>query len=205
MLLHLLLIITIIPLAYFAGSLCSAIIICKLFNLPDPRSEGSKNPGATNVFRIAGKKYAFIVLVGDMLKGLIPMLLAHLLAANTFTLSMVALAAVLGHIYPIFFNYQGGKGVATALGAFLGFHFIMGVVAIASWILVANFSRYSSFASLITMVLLPFYSLPAAGNFHAFIPFLIITICIIYQHRVNISRLINGDEPKIQGIFKKVK
>lgn len=202
---HLLLIIILIILSYLSGSLCSAIIICKLFNLPDPRMEGSKNPGATNVLRIAGKKYAAMVLIGDMLKGLIPMLIAHLLGANTLTLGIVALAAVLGHIYPIFFNFQGGKGVATALGAFLGFHFIMGIIAIATWILVANFSRYSSLASLITMVLMPFYSLFAAGNYHAFLPFFIITIFVIYQHRVNISRLINGEEPKIQGVFRKVK
>ena len=202
---HIILLSFLIPVAYLCGSLCSAIIVSRLFNLPDPRVEGSANPGATNVLRLAGKKYAFIVLVGDMLKGLLPMLLAHLLHANTALLGFTALAAVLGHIYPMFFKFEGGKGVATALGAFIGFHFIMGMVALFTWILIANIFRYSSLASLFTLILLPFYSLFAAQNFHAFLPMAFITLVVTYQHRENIARLINGEEPKIKGIFRRVK
>lgn len=183
--------------AYFIGSLSSAIIVSRLCDLPDPRAQGSKNPGATNVLRLAGKKYAAIVLAGDMLKGLLPMLLAHLLGAGPATLGFTCLAAVLGHMYPVFFDFKGGKGVATAMGAFLGFHFIMGVVIIATWLFIANFSRYSSLASIIAITFAPFYSLFVVGNLSAFLPLICITIFVLYQHRENISRLINGTESKI--------
>jgi len=190
--------------AYLIGSLSSAIIVSRLCNLPDPRTQGSKNPGATNVLRLAGKKYAAIVLAGDMLKGLLPMLLAHLLGAGPVTLGFTCLAAVLGHMYPVFFDFKGGKGVATAMGAFLGFHFIMGVVIIATWLFIANFSRYSSLASIIAITFAPFYSLLVIGNLSAFLPLIFITIFVLYQHRDNISRLINGTESKI-NLSKKLK
>ena len=184
--------------AYLVGSLSTAIIISRLFNLPDPRANGSKNPGATNMLRLAGKKYAAIVLIGDMLKGLLPLLLAHLLDSSPALLGFTCLAAVFGHMYPVFFDFKGGKGVATALGAFLGFHFVMGAVVIATWLLIANFSRYASLASIIAITFAPFYSLFVVGNLSAFLPLISITIFVLYQHRDNISRLINGDEPKIK-------
>ena len=184
--------------AYLVGSLSTAIIISRLFNLPDPRANGSKNPGATNMLRLAGKKYAVIVLIGDMLKGLLPLLLAHLLDSSPALLGFTCLAAVFGHMYPVFFDFKGGKGVATALGAFLGFHFVMGAVVIATWLLIANFSRYASLASIIAITFAPFYSLFVVGNLSAFLPLICITIFVLYQHRDNISRLINGDEPKIK-------
>lgn len=184
--------------AYLVGSLSTAIIISRLFNLPDPRANGSKNPGATNMLRLAGKKYAAIVLIGDMLKGLLPLLLAHLLDSSPALLGFTCLAAVFGHMYPVFFDFKGGKGVATALGAFLGFHFVMGAVVIATWLLIANFSRYASLASIIAITFAPFYSLFVVGNLSAFLPLIFITIFVLYQHRDNISRLINGDEPKIK-------
>ena len=183
--------------AYLVGSLSAAIIVSRLFNLPDPRANGSKNPGTTNVLRLAGKKYAAIVLIGDMLKGLFPLLLAHLLDSSPTLLGFTCLAAVFGHMYPVFFDFKGGKGVATALGAFLGFHFMMGVVIIATWLLIANFSRYASLASVIAITFAPFYSLLVIGNLSAFLPLICITIFVLYQHRDNISRLISGDEPKI--------
>lgn len=183
--------------AYLMGSISSAIIICKMSELPDPRTEGSKNPGATNILRLAGKKYAILVLIADMLKGLIPLLLAHAFKISNTAMAYTCLAAVFGHMYPVFFGFKGGKGVATALGAFLGFHFIMGNVAIATWLLVANFTRYSSLASIVSISLIPFYSLFAAHSLSVFYPLLIISIFSLFKHRENISRLFVGEEPKI--------
>lgn len=185
-------------LAYLAGSICSAVIVSRMFSLPDPRTEGSKNPGATNVLRLAGKKYALIVMAGDVLKGLLPVLLARLLGAGDITLGFTCLAAVIGHMYPIFFDFKGGKGVATAIGALVGLHFLLGVCVIATWLLVANFTRYSSLASIISMTLAPFYSLVAFHNIDILPPLFIMTIFILYQHRNNITRLIDGEEPKIK-------
>jgi len=186
-----------VTIAYLVGSICSAVIVCRIFDLPDPRIGGSKNPGATNVLRLAGKQYAFIVLLSDMLKGLVPVLLAKVLGAGPVLIAFTCLAAVVGHIYPVFFGFKGGKGVATAIGALLGFHFILGVMVIATWLLIANFSRYSSLASIISMILAPFYSIFAAGSVDAFLPIFFITLFILYQHRENITRLIDGKETKI--------
>ena len=183
--------------AYLLGSICSAVIVCRLFDLPDPRTEGSQNPGATNVLRIAGKQYAIMVLLADMLKGLLPLLLAKALDANVITLGFTCLAAVLGHIYPIYFRFKGGKGVATALGALLGLHFMLGIAVIATWLLVANITRYSSLASLVSITLAPFYSLYALASPNAFIPLIIIGFAIIYQHKDNITRLLDKKETKI--------
>ena len=182
---------------YLFGSICSAVIVCRLFDLPDPRLEGSRNPGATNVLRIAGKQYAIFVLIADMLNGLLPVLLAKMLGAGAITIAFTCLATVIGHMYPIFFGFKGGKGVATALGALLGFHFILGVMVIATWLVVANFTRYSSLASISSMILAPFYSLYAVGNLNAFLPLGIISLFILYKHRENIARLIDGKESKI--------
>ena len=182
---------------YLVGSVCSAVIVSRLFDLPDPRQEGSKNPGATNVLRLAGKQYAIIVLLADMLKGLLPVLLAKLLGGGPIIVGFTCFAAVLGHMYPIYFNFKGGKGVATAIGALLGFHFILGVIVIATWLLIANFTRYSSLASIVSLLLAPFYSLYAARGFEAFPPLMCIALFVIYKHRDNISRLIDGTESKI--------
>ncbi len=191
-----LLFILVVTIGYLSGSVCSAVIVSRIFALPDPRTSGSNNPGATNVLRLAGKKYAIIVLVADLLKGLIPLLLAQFLGANSTALGFTCLAAVLGHIYPIFFNFQGGKGVATALGALLGLHFVLGVIVIAVWLLVANFSRYSSLASIISLAIAPIIAIKNPG-IHTFPPLLLMAFFVIYQHRNNINRLIDGEEPKI--------
>lgn len=188
----------VIGIGYLCGSLCSAIIISRMFSLPDPRSEGSKNPGATNVLRLSGKKYAAMVLLGDMLKGLLPVLLAKILHAPAEAIGFTCLAAVLGHMYPVFFGFKGGKGVATALGALLGLHFIMGVVLIATWLLVASISRYSSLASMVTITLAPLYAIVSSGNLSSFPGLAIITIFVLYKHRNNITRLIDGNEPELR-------
>ncbi|CDZ76726.1 G3P acyltransferase [Legionella massiliensis] len=189
----------VIVVGYLFGSVCSAVIVSQLFSLPDPRTEGSKNPGATNVLRLAGKKYAAIVLLGDMLKGLLPVLLAKILGADHVAICFTALAAVIGHMYPVFFRFHGGKGVATALGALLGVNFILGVMVIATWLLVANFTRYSSLASIVSIILAPIYAMLAIGHLEIFPPLFFITLLVIYQHRNNITRLIDGEEPKIKA------
>jgi glycerol-3-phosphate acyltransferase PlsY len=188
----------VIILAYLCGSLCSAIIVSRIFSLPDPCQEGSKNPGATNVLRLAGKKYAAIVMLGDTLKGLLPVVLANILEIPPEAIGFTCLAAVLGHMYPIFFNFKGGKGVATALGAFLGLHFIMGVVVIATWLLVANITRYSSMASMVSITLAPLFSIVSLGNLSSFPPLLMIAALVLYKHRNNITRLMDGQEPKLK-------
>ncbi len=183
--------------AYLIGSICSAVIVARLFDLPDPRSEGSKNPGATNVLRLSGKKYAIIVLLADMLKGTLPVLLAKFGGAGHAALGFICLAAVFGHMYPIFFGLKGGKGVATAIGAMFGFNFFLGVWVLATWLVIANFSRYSSLASISAILLAPFYSLYLIGGLEAFLPLLFIAIFILYKHHQNLSRLFDGTEPKI--------
>lgn len=187
-----------VTLGYLMGSICSAVIVCRLFGLPDPREEGSKNPGATNVLRIAGKEYAILVMVADLLKGTIPVLIAKSFNAEPVTIGFTALAAVIGHMYPIFFGFKGGKGVATAIGALLGFHFIIGVMVSATWLLVANFGHYSSLASIISISLAPFYNLLLIGRLDTFPPLFIIAILVLFKHKNNITRLIDGEEPKIK-------
>lgn len=185
-------------LGYLMGSVCSAVIVCRLFNLPDPREQGSKNPGATNVLRIAGKQYAALVMVADVLKGTIPVLIAKFFEADPVTVGFTAFAAVLGHMYPIFFGFKGGKGVATAIGAMLGFHFIIGVMVVATWLLVVNFSRYSSLASIVAICLSPFYELIVIGRVDIFPPFFLIALFVLFKHKDNITRLMDGTESKIR-------
>ena len=184
--------------AYFIGSVCSAVIVSKLFNLPDPRLNGSNNPGATNVLRLAVSKYAALVLVADMLKGTLPVYFAGLLHASPSVLALTCLAAVLGHIYPVFFDFKGGKGVATALGALIGFHPLAGLTVLLTWILIAYFSRYSSLASIVAILLAPFYCMIDFTKIITFLPIFFITAIVLYQHQNNIIRLFNGDEPKIK-------
>ncbi len=182
--------------AYLIGSLSSAIIICKLLNLPDPRTQGSMNPGATNVLRIGRKTPAFITLAGDMLKGFLPVLAGYLVGINGFFLGLIAVAAFLGHLYPIFFKFQGGKGVATAIGTILALSPIVGIAAIIIWLLVAATFRYSSLAALASAVAAPIFML-CFGNKAYLLPTLIITVMLIWNHRNNIQRLRSGSESKI--------
>lgn len=187
-----------IVLAYLMGSICSAVIVCKTCSLPDPCTKGSNNPGATNVLRLAGKKYATLVLVADLLKGTIPVLIAKMFETNPASIGFVALAAVIGHMYPIFFGYKGGKGVATAIGALLGFQFIVGIMVAATWLLVAKFFRYSSLASIISIFLAPFYGVLVTGQINVSTPLFLIALLIISKHKNNINRLLEGTEPKIK-------
>jgi glycerol-3-phosphate acyltransferase PlsY len=185
-----------IVLAYLIGSLNFAIITCKIAGLPDPRQEGSKNPGATNVLRMGGKKLAAIVMAGDAIKGLIPVLIARAFDIHGLELSLVAMAAVLGHMYPIFFRFQGGKGVATILGAIFGLSVLVGLLVVLNWYVIAKIFKYSSLASLCSIILLPIYLVIFSDPAYV-APMIIVMIIIVYRHRANISRLINRTEPKI--------
>lgn len=185
-----------IVIAYLCGSLSSAIIVCKLLNLPDPRSKGSGNPGTSNVLRIGGKKAAALVLLGDALKGFIPVLLARILHIEGFFVAIIALAAVLGHIYPVFFKFKGGKGVATFLGTTFAFSPIVGLAFIITWLIIAALFRYASLASLGSSVLSIVFIM-IFSNYQYLIPVLAIIALIIWQHWGNIKRLKAGTENKI--------
>lgn len=186
-----------VVIAYFCGSLSSAIIVCKLMHWQDPREVGSKNPGATNVLRIGGKWAALLVLVADMLKGLLPVLLARAFGLKGFDLGCVAFGAFLGHLYPIFFGFKGGKGVATFFGAIFGLSFFAGVAAGATWVVVALVFRYSSLAALMTAILAPIY-ISIFTDFGYLIPVLAILLLMVWKHRANIARLKAGIEDKIK-------
>jgi acyl phosphate:glycerol-3-phosphate acyltransferase len=188
----------IIIMSYLSGSLCSAIIVCRIFKLSDPREGGSGNPGATNVLRLHGKKYAVMVLLGDMLKGTLPVLFARLVDMPTVFLGWAALAAVSGHMFPIFFKFQGGKGVATALGSFLGMDLFLGAICLALWVVVAKVFKYSSVASIVMVLFAPLISVIILTNSGIFLPMLLMALMIIAQHRENIQRLSKGDESKIK-------
>lgn len=192
-----LLFIFLVTVGYLMGSICSAVLVCRLASLPDPREHGSKNPGATNVLRLAGKQYAALVMLMDVLKGTIPVILAKLLGASPAVVGFTALAAVVGHMYPVFFEFKGGKGVATALGALFGFQFLVGVMAASTWLLVANFFRYSSLASITAISLAPFYALAFTGRLDVFTPLFFIALLVLFKHSKNITRLMEGTEPKI--------
>jgi glycerol-3-phosphate acyltransferase PlsY len=192
-----------IPLAYLMGSVSTAIIVSRLFGLPDPRQEGSKNPGATNVLRLGGKKAAVITLLGDAIKGLIPVLIAKFLEVSPEILAAVGLAAFLGHLYPIFFGFKGGKGVATALGVLTGFSPWVGLSVLATWVLMAFLFRISSLSALTAALLSPVYLwfilrsdvLVGAG--------VAMALLLVSRHRANIVRLLKGEESKIGGGKKK--
>lgn len=181
--------------AYLLGSISSAILICRLFQLPDPRQYGSENPGATNVLRSGNKLAAGLVLFFDMLKGALPVWLAWYCNLSPFFLGLVAISACLGHIYPIFFHFQGGKGVATAFGAMLTIGFDLGGSILLSWLLSLFVSGYSSFAALFTALFAPIYTFVFNPQFT--MPVAMLSCLIILRHYENILRLIRGKEEKI--------
>jgi len=183
---------------YLFGSISTAILTCKLMGLPDPRSEGSGNPGATNVLRLGGKKAAFLTLSGDMLKGLVPVLIAHAMDASPLIQSATALAAFLGHLYPVFFGFKGGKGVATSLGVALGLYWPVGLSVAGIWLLMAFLFRISSLSALTAMLLAPFcfwLLRPEPAFIGASI---VITLMLFWRHRTNIRDLLRGTEGKIE-------
>ena len=183
--------------SYLIGSLSSAIIVCKLMSLPDPRGEGSGNPGATNVLRFGGKKAAAITLAGDMLKGLIPVLVVKYMGMDMQTIALVGIAAFLGHLYPVFFQFKGGKGVATMLGVMLGFSWWVGLATAGTWLFMAKIIKISSLSALVATLLAPvyvwlWYFSPATLGVT-----IIMTVILFWRHRSNIQNLISGKEDKI--------
>jgi len=186
-----------IVIGYLAGSISTAILVCRAMGLPDPRSEGSRNPGATNVLRFGGKKAAAITLAGDFLKGLLPVLLARLAGLEDIGLALTALAAFLGHLYPVFFGFEGGKGVATAFGAILGLSWPVALAALVTWLFMAFVVRISSLSALTAAVLTPllgwWFNLPLAYN----AAILAMVVLLIWRHRSNIRNLLAGAEDKI--------
>jgi acyl phosphate:glycerol-3-phosphate acyltransferase len=189
--------------AYLLGSISSAILVCRLMGLPDPRSQGSNNPGATNVLRIGSKKAAAITLLGDMLKGLVPMLVAHLLDIGPAVLAATGLASFLGHLYPLYFGFQGGKGVATALGVQLGLYWPIGLSVAGIWLFVAKVLKISSLSALICMALAPllvwiFWSHNQGEGLTLVVGMqVIITLILFWRHRSNIRNLLSGTEGKL--------
>ncbi len=188
---------TLIICAYLLGSISIAIIVCKIFNLPDPRTRGSNNPGATNVLRIGGKKVAIITLLGDGLKGLVPVLVAQYLGLNLLTITLIAMVAFLGHVYPIFFGFKGGKGVATFLGSLLAMNYLIGLSFALTWLLIAKVLKISSLSALIATLLTPIYFYFITHNLEATYVISIICIWIFITHRNNIKRIFAGNESKV--------
>ena len=184
--------------AYLLGSISSAILVCKVMGLPDPREGGSGNPGATNVLRLGGKKAAAITLLGDMLKGLIPVAIAlYAFDVQGWMLALVGFAAFLGHLYPVFFGFKGGKGVATALGVLLGSSWMVGLATIATWLVVAKVFRISSLAALVAIALSPVYLWFAFEDIEMMPVAVAMVALLFWRHKANIQRLLDGSESKI--------
>jgi len=181
--------------AYVLGSLSSAIVVCYLFGKGDPRTQGSGNPGATNVLRIAGPFAAVIVLVFDILKGTVSVYVAFLLGVDAISIGVIAIAACLGHMYPVFFKFKGGKGVATALGCLISLGFNLTGLLLGTWLLVVIFTGYSSLAAIVTLALAPIYTLLFKPDY--IYPVIMLSALSIWQHRHNIRRLLGGKESKI--------
>jgi len=186
---------------YLVGSLSFAVIISRVMGLSDPRSYGSGNPGATNVLRSGNKKAAVLTLLFDALKGYVPVLLVSLygerFGLGEGTMALVALGAFLGHLWPVFFKFKGGKGVATAAGAIFGLNWMLGLAVLASWLIIAFFTRYSSLAAIVAAAFAPFYQMliweagPTAGVL------VLMALLLIWRHEGNIRKLMAGTESKI--------
>ena len=194
-----------IPIAYLIGSISFAVVVSKCMRLPDPHSYGSGNPGATNVLRTGNKMAAALTLIGDALKGYLAVMLARVLLGdesltstlNSWLLCGVVIAVFLGHLFPIFHGFKGGKGVATACGILFGINWILGVATLGTWIIVAMFMRYSSLAALAAAIFGPIYFVFLFGFQPMGIALLVVCLLLIWRHRSNIQNLMNGKESRI--------
>jgi len=191
----------VVVLAYLLGSLSFAVIVSKAMHLDDPRSYGSGNPGATNVLRSGNKVAAVFTLLLDALKGVAAVLVARFLAGRLGygdgIVALAGLAAFIGHLYPVFFRFQGGKGVATAAGVLLALNGVLGLACLGTWLLVAVVTRYSSLAALVTAVLAPVYFLFMHGDSQVVGAVAVMSVLLIWRHRSNITKLSNGTESKL--------
>ena len=187
-----------VPAAYLVGSISSAVLIARLKNLEDPRNVGSGNPGATNILRYGGKTAAALTLLGDVVKGVIPVVIARSITSDSVVLALVGLAAFLGHLYPVFFRFRGGKGVATAFGVWLGLSPWVALALILTWSLIAVLFRYSSLAALVASFAAPAY---VWWMLDGQLPYLVASIAmsmlLCWRHRANIRNLVAGKEGKI--------
>jgi glycerol-3-phosphate acyltransferase PlsY len=191
---------------YLIGSLSFAVIVSRVMGLHDPRTFGSKNPGATNVLRSGNKGAAIATLLLDAGKAWLPVMLVKWFGKpyglEEGTMALVGLAAFVGHLYPVFFKFVGGKGVATALGVLLGFHWVLGLATLATWLIVAYFSRFSSLAALVAALFVPVYYVFGDGvawylNKGVLLALSIMSLLLIYRHAENISRLVKGTESRL--------
>jgi len=194
-----------IPIAYLIGSISFAVVVSKCMRLPDPHTYGSGNPGATNVLRTGNKLAAALTFIGDALKGYFAVMLARIILGDqslTSTLSSwvlcgVVIAVFLGHLFPIFHGFKGGKGVATACGILFGVNVILGIATLSTWIIVAVFLRYSSLAALAAAIFGPIYFVFLFGFQPMGISLLVVCLLLIWRHRSNIRNLMNGTESRI--------
>ncbi|MEM7027765.1 MAG: glycerol-3-phosphate 1-O-acyltransferase PlsY [Pseudomonadota bacterium] len=186
-----------IIIAYLMGSIASAILVCQLLGLSDPRSGGSGNPGATNVMRLHGKKAAVLTLLGDVVKGFLPVMLALYLNQPDLIIALCGLAAFTGHVFPVFFKFKGGKGVATLIGVLFATHWQLGLGFVFTWLIIAGIFRYSSLAALVAAALSPIYAWFALEA----LPYLfchgIMVAMLFWRHQSNIQNLMAGNEGKI--------
>lgn len=181
--------------AYLFGSLSSAVVISQLFGLPDPRTAGSKNPGATNVYRLGGRIPALLVLVMDILKGTIPVYGSYFLGIEPIMLGIIAIFACLGHIFPLYFGFKGGKAVATAFGAMLPIGLDLAGLLVLSWVVVVFLTGYSSLGALVAVSLAPLFTFLIKPLYT--VPVAMLSLLIILRHKDNITRLIAGNESKV--------
>ncbi|QGM20921.1 glycerol-3-phosphate 1-O-acyltransferase PlsY [Spiribacter sp. 2438] len=184
-------------LGYLAGSVSAGILVARALGLGDPREAGSGNPGATNVLRLGGRRAAAITLLVDALKGVIPVLIAHAAGLSVPWLAAVGLAAFIGHLYPVFFGFRGGKGVATGFGVLLAWSWPVGVAALLTWAVAAGLVRISSVGALASFLLAPVYCLVLVDSPTLAAATAVMTALIVWRHRGNIQRLINGTEGRL--------
>jgi glycerol-3-phosphate acyltransferase PlsY len=184
-------------LAYLIGSISTAIITCKIMGLDDPRTIGSHNPGATNVLRHGSKKAAIITLTGDMLKGLIPVLIVTQFQADPLSIALVGLAAFLGHLFPVYYGFKGGKGVATYYGVVFGINWLVGIIAVGIWLIIAALMRISSLSALVSISATPFVLWYFSQSIELASIVALMSILVIWRHQSNIRSLLKGKEEKI--------
>jgi acyl phosphate:glycerol-3-phosphate acyltransferase len=186
-----------LPAAYLLGSISSAVLIARIMHLQDPRTVGSKNPGATNILRYGGKTAAALTLLGDLLKGVLAVAIARLVTGEPLVLASVGLLALVGHVYPVFFGFRGGKGVATSFGVWLALSPWVALALILTWLVAAALFRYSSLSALIATALCPLYVWLLLHPW----PYVVLSIAmgalLIWRHRSNIGKLLAGKESRI--------
>lgn len=187
--------------AYLIGSVSFAVVVSRVFGLSDPRTYGSKNPGATNVLRSGSKVAAVLTLLGDALKGWVAVFLAQTYAARYGVgdggIALAAIASFLGHLYPVFFRFQGGKGVATALGILVALDVWLGLATLATWLIIAFFFRYSSLAALVSAVFAPFYYAMFWGLDVTTLAIGAMSLMLVWRHRGNVEKLLAGTESRL--------